>query len=268
AVVGSGSELYVSFSLPVARDTTLPAEVITIELLCSNRRLPTQLRVGDISVPTAATPPIVTFKNLTTPTLPVEPPLGGDLHWRLLAHLNLSYRTLAGAEALRAVPHLSNFQALVDRQAARANQIRLQGIKRWQTHPTDRLLRGAAIRGVRFEAELDEDAFADEGELYLFAALLNEVLAAQTSLNTFTELVVTAAQARNRYEFAPPRGPVAMGGTREPPPPRRRAVTSSKRATHSRCSRPSASWSGWAGPGWGARARRATRWCGCGRRCR
>ncbi|HJZ87855.1 MAG TPA: type VI secretion system baseplate subunit TssF [Polyangia bacterium] len=214
AVVGSGSELYVSFSLPVARDTTLPAEVITIELLCSNRRLPTQLRVGDISVPTAATPPIVTFKNLTTPTLPVEPPLGGDLHWRLLAHLNLSYRTLADAEALRDVLHLYNFQALVDRQAARANQIRLQGIKRWQTHPTDRLLRGAAIRGVRFEAELDEDAFADEGELYLFAALLNEVLAAQTSLNTFTELVVTAAQARNRYEFAPRSGHVAIGGIR------------------------------------------------------
>ena len=67
---------------------------------------------------------------------------------------------------------------------------------------------------MRYEAELDEDAFADEGELYLFATLLNEMLAAQASLNTFSELQVTAAQSRNRYPFEPRTGQVTVGGRR------------------------------------------------------
>jgi hypothetical protein len=57
--------------------------------------------------------------------------------------------------------------------------------------PTDRLYRGAPVRGVAADVELDEAGFAGEGEMYLFASILNEMLASYVSLNSFTQLTVT-----------------------------------------------------------------------------
>ncbi len=107
---------------------------------------------------------------------------------------------------LRALVDIYNFQAIIDRQAARANQLRQQAIKSVKVRPTDRLYRGAPVRGVAADIELDEGGFSGEGEMYLFASVLNEMFSSYVSLNSFTQLTVTGTNTRVVYKWEPKAG--------------------------------------------------------------
>jgi type VI secretion system protein ImpG len=141
-----------------------------------------------VSVPTDSSPEFVRFKNLTVPTPSVAPPLEGDLHWRLISHLSLNYVSLTSVEALRGILELYNFQALRDPRAARANAMRIRGIERVRSRPAQVLARGAPIRGWEVELDLLEDHYAGDGDLYLFATLVNEFVSLHASINSFTRL--------------------------------------------------------------------------------
>jgi type VI secretion system protein ImpG len=206
AAVGDGVDTYVSFGSPQDAGTIPEFDVISVEATCTNRRLAAQLKVGDLRVPTATSPAVASFTNLAGVTQPLAPPLGRELQWRVLAHMAMSYRSITELEVLRATVDIYNFQALTDRQAARANQLRLAAMKSIRVRPTDRLYRGAPIRGVACDVELDESGFSGEGEMYLFASLLNEMLASYVSLNSFTQLTVTGTNTRVVYRWEPKSG--------------------------------------------------------------
>jgi type VI secretion system protein ImpG len=206
AAVGDGVDLYLSFGSPQDVGTIPEFDVISIEATCTNRRLAAQLKVGDLRVSTATSPAVASFTNLTGVTAPLPPPIGRDLQWRVLAHMAMSYRSITELEVLRATVEIYNFQALHDRQAARANQLRLAAIKAINVRPTDRLYRGAPVRGVAAEIELEESGFAGEGEMYLFASIMNEMLSSYVSLNSFTQLTVTGTSTRVVYKWEPKSG--------------------------------------------------------------
>jgi type VI secretion system protein ImpG len=206
AAVGDGVDIYLSFGSPEDVGTLPEFDVISTEATCTNRRLASQLKIGDLRVPTATSPAVATFTNLTTVTPPLPPPIGRELQWRVLAHMAMSYRSLAELDVLRAIVDIYNFQAIIDRQAARANQLRLAAIKSVSVRPTDRLYRGAPVRGVATSVEVDEGGFSGEGEMYLFASILNEMFASYVSLNSFTQLTVTGANTRVVYKWEPKNG--------------------------------------------------------------
>jgi type VI secretion system protein ImpG len=181
------------FFIPVQAPTPgeLPdVDVVSLELTCTNRQLPSKLNIGDLSTPTSTSPPFARFKNITRPTPSVLPPLSGDLHWRLLSHLALNYMSFANLETLRAVLGLYHFRARVDRQAEHGLRQLLDGIKRLVATPSTRLDRGAPVRGLSIELEVDEENFAGEGEAYLFGSILNEFFSQYASLNAFTRLTL------------------------------------------------------------------------------
>lgn len=206
AAIGDGVDLYLSFGSPQDVGTLPEFDVISVEAMCTNRRLAAQLKVGDLRVPTATSPAVATFTNLTGVTAPLAPPTGRELQWRVLAHMAMSYRSITELEVLRAMVDIYNFHAIIDRQVARANQLRMNAIKTVKVRPTDRLYRGAPVRGVAAEIELDEGGFAGEGEMYLFASILNEMFASYVSLNSFTQLAVTGANTRVVYKWEPKSG--------------------------------------------------------------
>src|SRR5207247_690924 len=99
------------------------------------------------------------------PAPSVAPPLGGDLHWRLMSHLSLNYVSLASVDALRGILELYNFQAARDPRAARANTLRLEGIQSVRAEPGAALVHGSLVRGSAVTMEVLEDHFADDGDL-------------------------------------------------------------------------------------------------------
>ena len=201
SVVDERVDTYVRFVDADGEAQLIENETATFKLTCSNRRLPEALQLGDVSVPTDDSPAFVKFRNLTPPTSSVMPPLGSDLHWRLISHLSLNYVSLVDVEALRGVLELYNFQVLRDPRAARANTLKLQGIHALRAEPVEALVRGSVMRGTAVTLDALEDHFAGEGDLYLFATIVNEFLSLHATLNSFTQFSVRGLQGGETIDW-------------------------------------------------------------------
>ncbi|HHH31546.1 MAG TPA: type VI secretion system baseplate subunit TssF, partial [Polyangiaceae bacterium] len=127
--IDNGLDTYLTVLTPADVEPDFEEETLSIDLLCTNRTLPAELRAGDISVPTPRSPTIARFRNLTQVTRPVRPPVASELQWRLVAHLALNIRTLANTESLRSLLGLYNFHELADQQLGRQNRLRIESIR-------------------------------------------------------------------------------------------------------------------------------------------
>jgi len=199
--IDDGIDTYLSLTTPRNVAPSFIEETLSIDLVCTNRSAPGQLRVGDISVPTPGSPTVARFKNIVPVTKPIRPPFGQGLHWRLVSHLAVSQRSLSDAAVLRAALDLYNFQAIADRQAGRANRLRVEAIRNIQAKPVERLLQGAPVRGLGLHLEIDEANFAGEGDVLLLAAVLDELFANHASINSFSELTVKLQPSQAEYAW-------------------------------------------------------------------
>jgi type VI secretion system protein ImpG len=190
AVVGRGVDTYMSFLTREAAHVLPPTETISLELTCTNRDLPDELKVGDIATPTGSSPEFIRFRNITPVTSSVPPKLDRGLYWALISNMSLNYLSLTNIDALRVILTTYNFHIREDRQAARAHELRMQGIESIQVQPVDRLIRGTPIRGLRIALDMRESCFAGEGDLYLLATVLNEFFSLYATVNSFHQLVV------------------------------------------------------------------------------
>jgi type VI secretion system protein ImpG len=142
-------------------------------------------------------------RNISNVIGSVAPPLAGDLQWRLISHMSLSYSSLATVESLRSILSLYNFQAIYDRQAARENELRLEAIREVTTKPEDTIFRGAPVRGLATTIEMIEANFAGEGDLVLFGNVLDYFLGLYASLNSYSRLTIKGAQSGEIYKWSP-----------------------------------------------------------------
>ncbi len=201
AVVGEGTDTYISFVSADQKHVVPPTETISIDITASNRNLASRLKVGDVNVATTSSPEFARFRNITPIGRSLRPPLGRGLHWRLISHLSLNYLSLLSVEALRGILELYNYQALYDRQAARENILRLEGLVALEAKPVERLVRSAPMRGTSILLEMNEDNFAGEGDMYVFATVLNEFFALYASINALTELKVRGTKFGEIYQW-------------------------------------------------------------------
>lgn len=199
--IDDGIDTFLSATRPADEGPGPEPHVLSLDVTCTNRSLPAQLQLGDISLATAGSPTLATFRNIVAVTRPVRPPLGSELHWRLLAHLAAGRSSVTDAAALRTLLDLYNLQGAVDLQSGRANGLRVEGIRQVEATAARRLLAGAPVRGTRMAIELEEDHFASAGDAFLFASVVDEVLAARASLNTFCELAVRLQPSQRAYSF-------------------------------------------------------------------
>ncbi|WP_104205120.1 type VI secretion system baseplate subunit TssF [Billgrantia saliphila] len=176
-------------------------ETISLRLTCSNRALPERLTVGDICASTDSSPVFADFRNITRPTPALRPTLDGSLLWTLISNLSLNYLSLLERDALCSVLRAYDFRALVDRQAERMSQKRLAGVIDIETRSIDRLKRGLPVRGLRSVMTLDQEAFGDEGGLYLFGSVLARFFSLYASINSFHELHVVNRHNQERYSW-------------------------------------------------------------------
>ncbi|GMU22018.1 MAG: hypothetical protein AMXMBFR13_21060 [Phycisphaerae bacterium] len=176
-------------------------ETISIDLTCTNRHLPLELRAGDITERTDSSPPNTRFRNLIKPTPTVCPPLGRQLHWRLISHMSLNYVSLTNAGHFKELLRVYDFQSEHDAQRALAHQRMLDGILSMRSSFGERMVRGAPLRGSQVDLELHEDHFAGEGDAYLFARILDRFLGLYTTINAYTQLILRLARSGQVYTF-------------------------------------------------------------------
>jgi type VI secretion system protein ImpG len=157
--------------------------------------------MGDICIPADNTPGGTQFSNIT-PVIPsFNPPLEGDLLWRLLSNMSLNYIPLTDIRALRAVISAYDFRAPHDRPKAKMLEKLLKGMLRVSSAATDRIHKGLPVRGVQTRLTLDQHAFACEGSMYLFGSVLSEFFALYATVNSFHQLTVEEALRGEEYRW-------------------------------------------------------------------
>lgn len=201
-VVGEGVETLISLGTAEDSGVVPEVETLSIGLLATNGPLANAIRVGEISEAAPGSPPFTKFRNLRAVTHYIPPLLGFDLQWRAIAHVALNVRALTEPEVLRTVLGVYNLHAVFDRQAARANELRIKALRSLEVRPAEKLFRGAAIRGIDIQAELDETGFSGEGDLYLFGSVLERLFAEYVSINSFSRLRVRGVGTNAEYQWA------------------------------------------------------------------
>ncbi|BFM48468.1 type VI secretion system baseplate subunit TssF [Marinomonas sp. THO17] len=196
-----GFDRYISFVRGDESSAYNFDEAVSIKLTCTNRQLPNELGLKDIKVPTDSSPTFASFENITIPTPPLRPVLDGSLLWTLISNLSLNYLSLLSKDALSSIIRAYDFKALVNRQAEQVSKQRMNGILSVTTEPTDRIIYGMAVRGLKSVIELDSDCFSSEGSLYQFGTVLSRFFSLYASINSFHELVVINSNNREVYTW-------------------------------------------------------------------
>jgi type VI secretion system protein ImpG len=209
-VVGRGLETYITFGTGEGAELARGTETISVGMTCTNRNLPERLRAGDISVATGSSPEYVRFSNLSVPTPSLPPPMDEGLHWRLISHMSLHYVSLSSVEALRSVISTYDFRAHQDRRAERQGRARLEGIVEAKVEPAEHMWRGFPVRGWRTRLAVKESQFSGEGDLFLFAGVLDRFLAAHADVNSFHQLEVVGTETGETYRWPPMSGPARL----------------------------------------------------------
>jgi type VI secretion system protein ImpG len=189
------------------------------QLTCFNGRLPSMLsmgnEMGDMDLEGGGAPIRATVA-LMHPTEPIQPPLDGSIHWRLISQLSLNYLSLVGDDSpessvgqpvrqgakprsgapLRELLRLYNFAD------SSSGEKHVQGITAVNSEPWYARVRSdqgfSFARGRRITLDLDEDHFSGGG-IYLFASVIERFLALYASMNSFSALVTRVRSKRKTY---------------------------------------------------------------------
>jgi len=183
-----------------------PVSALAANLTCFNPHCARELSVGDICISTDAMPSFVSYRNINKPSEVIYPPLDGEINWQLVSNFAPNFTSLLNCNSVGAILSVYNYAALYDRQMDRAAKQRIDAITSFQTKPVDRLFGGLPIRGLKSTMKVRGEAFATEGELYLFSHLLADFFSLYATINSFHELEVQEEASGTIYQWPPKEG--------------------------------------------------------------
>ncbi|MGC7588875.1 type VI secretion system baseplate subunit TssF [Bisgaard Taxon 46] len=206
SLFNSGFEHYLSF---VRGDETLllnSEECVSVEMTCTNRKLPTSLKLGDICIGIRNKPSATEFKNITRPSIPLHPILDGTLAWKLISNSSLNYLSLLEIDSLKEVLKTYDLPAWHSHRSAKISQKKLDAIKSIETHPIDRLFKGISVRGLQSTLSINPSGFSSEGDLFLFGTVLANFFSIYASINSFHKLRIININTQEIFEW-----PIQLG---------------------------------------------------------
>lgn len=191
------------------------AEVLSVDLLCSNRDLPEQIPFGgsqsaphtDFTLP--GHPVVKRVRLLRKPSPSLRPPTRRGLQWRLISHLSLNYLSIAG----EGKETLQELLGLYDLTGSSVTNRQVQGIVSIDSGPGVARVAGrdfsGFVRGTDISLTLDDDYFVGASS-YLFASVLEHFFALYCAPNSFVRLRVRSARQQREIAAWPPRSGEAL----------------------------------------------------------
>jgi type VI secretion system protein ImpG len=203
--VGGRPETFVM--LGGVRADELRPETLSLELQCTNGGLPQErLREGMIRETGPEVPRVASLEMLVRPTASLRPPANEHqgFYWRLVSHLSLAHRSVSSRDGLVDLLTLYNWSDDA------ANRRRIAGIRDVKWRSKEAVVRRACVRGAEVVVEIQDDAFADEGDVCLFGTVLSHVFRSYATINSFVHLAIVLAPSGVRYEWKPEHGALPL----------------------------------------------------------
>lgn len=201
-----GYELELSI-VDVDFDPVVPqTDVLSLDLTCGNRDLPTQLAYGvpggDLTLEGGSVARSIALLRKPTPALRFD--AGNGARWRLISHLSLNHVSLleGGVAALKEMLRLYD----LPRSATSARLI--EGLVALERRPAVAWLPGrhfaSVTRGVEVRLTIDEEHFVGIG-ISAFANVLDRFFGLYVHANSFTQLVLLSRHSGEELIRCPAR---------------------------------------------------------------
>lgn len=193
-----GSEVFISLVDQQDAPYNCQLRQLGIELLATNRDLPLLIPTGtEQDLRPVSSLPVEGVRIISGPTRPVAAIAEGEMHWRFISHLNLSYQSLVQPDAEQSAKTLREllglYTALGDANLGRYSQ----SLIKCNLNPVTRRMPGKGPlvfgRGTAIKIEVDEIPFAGASP-YVFGAVLERYLARHASINSFTEMQLISSR--------------------------------------------------------------------------
>jgi type VI secretion system protein ImpG len=170
-------------------------ETLSLDLLCTNRDLPSQLPIGlaDGDLFIEGGTPAKTIRMLRKPTPSYRFPRGRGAQWALISHLALNHLSLSGS----GVDAIREILTLYDITRSLANERQVNGIISIEQRAVTARMSGNPFptfaRGMEIRITIDESHYAGIG-LFMFAQVLDHFFGLYVHTNSFTQLVIVSKQ--------------------------------------------------------------------------
>ncbi|WP_222565980.1 type VI secretion system baseplate subunit TssF [Novilysobacter antarcticus] len=169
-------------------------DVVSLELTCSNRDLPSFLAYGvqggDLTMEGGG--PARSIALLRKPTRPMRFERGRGAQWRLVSHLSLNHLSLSQD----GLPALKEMLRLYDIARSSTSGRQIDGIVSLEHRTASAWLPGkhfaSVVRGIEIRVGIDETAFVGHG-IAAFARVLDHFFGLYVHANSFTQLTVLSA---------------------------------------------------------------------------
>ena len=201
AITGSGTDVYVALMSPRDAAPVAELEVLSMELLCSNRGAAATCGLGAIDTPVRGSPVSVPFSNISVPTPPLYPHDNVELLWQLSSHGGLSLRGLHDPQALRTVLRAYNFAERHFPHQGRLAALWIESIREVHVRTLVRLHRGAPVTGTKTIITLDETNFGNVGEAAVLGEALSELFGRLVNVNSFDQLQIRLSPSLREYSW-------------------------------------------------------------------
>jgi type VI secretion system protein ImpG len=183
---------------------------VSLEILATNRNLPSELKIGDISMTTPkSSVSKIKFKNITVPSKSYIPPIRGDFMWKIISNMSLNYLALDNIQTLRSVLETYDFIGVTDALQKKKTESILSGLESISYETTDMIYKGLPMRGVLSKLKIDSTKFATIGEAYILVNVLDEFFSLYCMINSFHKLEVLIDE-KVYFSWAPRMGKQAM----------------------------------------------------------
>jgi type VI secretion system protein ImpG len=209
----NGTDISISLVDEQLNPMVPPSEVLHIEVLASNRELPSRLTFGDASgdFEVAGYPAIKSICCLRSPSPSLPPPGGASARWRIISHLALNYLSLTGegeSDPDRPLNALREILKLYDFSDSPVTRQRISGLVDLKSRRTVRRVGSGGAsgfaRGVEVELTFDPNQYTGAG-VFVFASVLEAFLGLYCSLNSFNQTVAKISRREGVLKKWPPR---------------------------------------------------------------
>jgi type VI secretion system protein ImpG len=166
------------------------AASVDVSVLVTDGERAVRVGVGELCVPSPASPPLVSFRNVTPVTRSAPPPLEGDRLWRWFALLKTPFWQLTERSALVEALALANLAAWARWPGSKPSADAFEGVVAVRATRLTRPGRDEVFPGARVEVDVDRDRFSGAGDIDLFGECLVNLFASALREHEWLELAI------------------------------------------------------------------------------
>jgi len=199
-----GIDTYLSLvDVDTHADTDAPertTESLSIELICTNRKLANQLRTGDVHG-SSQQALFRSYENITRVSSSATPALDTDVLWSLASYLGLGTLPPREPDSLRRLLRSFDFVGAEKADRGRLSRRQIDAITSLHVRPGTWVLQGAPVRMLIVLLEVDDLAIGGSGAAHLLGMFLNALYGSFAPINTAMQLRMRLTSTATEYSW-------------------------------------------------------------------